>query len=180
LRWTETLLREGGLRCSKSTSAAGGTETKLDHRTPTPPPVENLKNKRALQNKAHHITEHLRERPLRKNTGNNKQTMLSSRGVGGVGLTQIRRVQLLGRAVPWRAPPRQTLLRQQALLGQGSDRQERARLPPRNFEEFQRQFLCEIKQVCWAGVHLTRTYTWRTLVTETASRSSSAAPLLPP
>jgi len=90
---------------------------------------------RALTNIAHHITEHLRERPLRETT---------------VGLTQIRRAQLLGRAVPWRAPPRQTLPRQ-ALPWQGSDRQERARLPhsPRNFEEFQRQILCEIKQVCW-------------------------------
>ena len=66
------------------------------------------------------------------------------------GLTQIRRAQLLWRAVPWRAPPRQTPQRQ-ALPGQGSDRQERAKLPhsPRNFEEVQRQFLCEIKKVCW-------------------------------
>jgi len=88
--------------------------------------------------------------------------VLSSRGVGGVGLTQIRRAQLLGRAVPWRALSRQTLPRQQALLGQGSDRQERARFPPRNFEELQRQFLCEIKQVCWCAlnsyVHLAQTF----------------------
>ena len=57
----------GGRSCSKSTSAAGGTETKLDHGTPTPPPVENIKKYARTDN---HSTP--RHRALKRKTAPKK------------------------------------------------------------------------------------------------------------